>query len=96
MSEMAMRINPVAMLVALTMAPRTTDLPGSLTTPVMSADELRACAKAGEAAKLRAMSKQKTFAIRLSMLPPIVGDTIRRVGSGLRQRHREAASLHDA
>jgi hypothetical protein len=67
---MAMRVNPVAMLVALTVAPRTTDLPGSLTTPVMSADELRACAKEGEAAKPRAMSKQKTFAIRLSMLPP--------------------------
>jgi hypothetical protein len=29
----------------------------------MSADELRACAKAGEAAKPRAMTKQKTFAI---------------------------------
>src|SRR5262245_33411997 len=81
------------MLVALTVAPRTTDLPGSLTTPVMSADELRACANAGEAAKPRAMTKQKTFAICLSMLPPKSGDTIRRVGSEQYQKHCEAASL---
>src|SRR5262245_18783000 len=100
---MAMRVNPVAMLVALTVAPRTTDFPESLTTPVMSADELRACAKAGEAAKPRVMTKQKTFAIRLSMLPPILGeifpilgDIFRRVGSELSQRHGEAVSLRDA
>src|SRR5215470_11182406 len=100
---MAMRVNPVATLVALTVAPRTTALPGSLTTPVMSADELRACAKVGEAAKPRAMTKQRTFAICLSMLPPIsrdifsnIGGNIRCVGGELTQRHREAVSLHDA
>jgi hypothetical protein len=43
------------------------DFEGSETVPVMSAEELRACAKAEEAPKLRAMIKQKTLMSCLSI-----------------------------
>jgi hypothetical protein len=59
------------MLVAMTVAPGTGDFDGSETVPLRSADELRACAKAGKAPRLSAMSRQKTFTICFNnMLPP--------------------------
>jgi hypothetical protein len=59
------------MLVAMTVAPGTGDFDGSETVPVTSADELRACAKAGKAPRPSAMSRQKPITICFNnMWPP--------------------------
>src|SRR5262245_44818668 len=67
---MAPRASPVARLVVVTETPRRGNLDGSETVPVRSADELRACDKAGKAPKTRALSRHKTFTACLSILPP--------------------------